>query len=263
MFKVHGAACARGCLSALLIVFAALAAAAAAAMVGCESEEAEIGATSATAAAPGTLEALPEPQVLSLAPSDSAAADVHELVLSWQPISGIDRFVLCETVPPHGTDCEEHLGVTEATITVAGPTDDPEATGAWRKYLWLQSCGERECSRPPTPAGAITHRVGYGTGTWNFIVVVRRLERDQVEVTLANASRGRSDTSTLIARTPGGSEIARCEGVASGEWCGPFEGTLLSNEIVAEQLYGEVGVTARLPVMPRTTARERTPQPAP
>jgi len=262
MFKT-GAVCARGRLLALRIMFAALAAAAAATMVGCESQEPELGPTTSTAAAPGSPEGLPEPEILSLAPSDSAAADVHELVLSWQPMSGIDRFVLCETVPPHGTDCEEHLGVSEATVTVAGPTDDPQATGAWRKYLWLQSCGERECSRPPTPAGAITHRVAYGTSAWNFIVVVRRLERDQVEVSLANASRGRSETSTLIARTPGGSEIARCEGVASGEWCGPFEGTLLSNEIVAEQIYGGVGVTAKLPVMPSTTAPERTPQPSP
>jgi len=263
MFKVHAAACVRGCPLALVIIFAALAAAAAAAMVGCASEEPEIGPTPTTADAAGTPEAPPEPQVLSLAPSDSAVADVHELVLSWQPMSGIDRFVLCETVPPHGTDCEEHLGVSEATVTVAGPTDDPQATGVWRKYLWLQSCGERECSRPPTPAGAIAHRVAYGTSAWNFIVVVRRLERDQVEVALANASQRRSETSTLIARTPGGSEIARCEDVASGEWCGPFEGTLLSNEIVAEQVYGEVGVTAKLPVMPSTTAPERTPQPLP
>jgi hypothetical protein len=259
MFKTHGIGCGRGRLWAVAILVMALAVAAAA-MVGCASEGPEIGATPTTAAAPG---ALPEPKVLSLAPSEAAAADVHELVLSWQPISGIDRFVLCETVPPHGTDCEEHVGVSQATVTVAGPTDDPEAAGVWLKYLWLQSCGERECSRPPTPAGAIAHRVAHGTSAWNFIVVVQRLERDQVEVTLANASQEKSDTSTLIARTPGGSEIARCKDVASGEWCGPFEGTLLSNEIVAEQVYREGSVTVRLPVMPSTTAPERTPQPTP
>jgi hypothetical protein len=254
MLKRHGTACA--------IISATLATVAAAAMVGCESEEPEIGPATITAAA-GTPEAPPEPEVLSLAPSESATADVHELVLSWQPISGIDRFVICETVPPQGTDCEEHVGVSQATVTVAGPTDDPEATGVWLKYLWLQSCGERECSRPPTPAGAIAHRVAYGTSAWNFIVVVRRLERDQVEVAMANASRGRSDTSTLVARTPGGSEIGRCEDVASGEWCGPFEATLLSNEIVAEQIYGEANVTVQFAVMPSSTASERTSTPSP
>ena len=55
------------------------------------------------------------------------------------------------------------MGVSEATVTVPGPTDDPQANGTWLKYLWLQSCGERECSRPPTAAGAIAHRVVYGT----------------------------------------------------------------------------------------------------
>lgn len=262
MFKVRGAASARRLPLALLIVFAAVAAAAAT-MVGCKSEEPENGLTLTTAAAPGIPEALPAPEILSLAPSDSPAADVHELVLSWKPIPGIDRFALCQTVPPRGTDCEAHLGVSEVTVTVPGPTSDSQATGTWLKYLWLQSCGESECSRPPTAAGAIAHRVGYGTNFWNFIVVVRRLERDQVEVALANASQGRSDTSTLIARTPGGLEIARCKNVAPGEWCGPFEGTLLSNEIAAEQIYGDVGVTVEFPLMPSTTAPERTPQPTP
>lgn len=263
MFKTHGTTHDRGRALCLLIIFAAVTVVAAAMVVGCESEEPEISPTPTTAGTPSTPEALPEPEILSLMPSDSTAADVHELVLSWQPISGIERFVLCETIPPHGTDCEERLDVSEATITVAGPSDDPEATGTWLKYLWLQACGERECSKPPVPAGAIAHRVAYGTSAWNFIVVVRRLERDQVEVTLGNASEGRTETSTLIARTPGGSEIARCEEVASGEWCGPFEGTLLSNEIVAEQVYEEVGVTVEFPLMPSTTAPERTPQPSP
>jgi hypothetical protein len=263
MLKTHGATCARERPLALLIIFAGLAAAAVAAMVACESEEPEMGPASTTTVAPSTPKAVPEPEVLSLAPSDSAAAEMDELVLSWKPISGIDRFVLCETVPPRGTECEEQLGASEAIVSVAGPTDDPHATGTWLKYLWLQSCGESECSRPPTQAGAIAHRVVYGVDAWNFIVVVRRLERDQVEVTLANASQGRSDTSTLIARTPGGFEIARCKKVAPGEWCGPFEGTLLSNEIVAEQIYGDVGVTVEFPLMPSTTAPQPTSEPTP
>ena len=137
------------CGSAFPILFIALAAASAAMIVGCESQEPEAGPTPTTSAAPATPEAPPDPQVLSLAPSDSAATGVRELILSWKPIPGIDRFVLCETVPPHGTECKEHVGVSEATLTVPGPSSDRQATGTWVKYLWLQACTERECSKPP------------------------------------------------------------------------------------------------------------------
>ena len=263
MFKTHGTTLARGRALALLTIFAGLAAAAVAAMVACESEEAEVGFAPTASAAQGTSEAEPTPEILSLAPSGSAATEMRELVLAWKPMAGIDRFVLCETAPPRGTECEERLGVSEATVTVPGPADDRQTTGTWLKYLWLQSCGEHECSRPPTAAGAIAHRIAYGTNFWNFIVVVRRLERNEVEVALANASQGRYDTSTLIARTPDGLEIARCKNVAPGEWCGPFQGTLMSNEIAAEQIYGDVGVTVEFPLMPSTTAPQPAPQPTP
>ena len=103
MFKVRGAASARRLPLALLIIFAGLAAAAAATMVGCKSEEPENGLTLTTAAAPGTPEALPAPGILSLAPSDSPAADVHELVLSWKPIPGID--------PPPGLITSAAFGI--------------------------------------------------------------------------------------------------------------------------------------------------------
>jgi len=252
MFKTHSATCARRCPSALFVVFAALAAAAAGAMVACGGGEPEVG-PAPTAVTPG-------PEILSLAPS---TGDVHKLVLSWKPMAGTERFVLCETVPPQGTECKDLLQVSQAAVAVPGPTDDPEAMGAWFKYLWLQSCTERECSRPPTPAGAIAHEVVYGTHAWNLIVVVRRLEGSRVEVALANATRGSSEACTLIARAPGGSEIARCEDVAPGEWCGPFEGALLSNEIVAEQVYRDLGVTLKFPIMPSTTAPELSPQAAP
>lgn len=245
MLKIRRSMRAPGRSLALVVIFVALASAVALAMVACESRGSEPGPAPATA--------VPEPEVLALASSGSAG-QIHNLVLSWKPMPGIGRFVLCETVPPQGTECKEYVGASEATVTVAGPTDDPQTSGVWLQYLWLQSCGERECSRPPTAAGAIAHRVAYGTNAWNFIVVVRRLERYEVEVTLANASQGTPKSSTLIARTPGGSEIARCENVASGEWCGPFEGTLLSNDIVAEQIYGDLGVTVEFPVMPSTTA---------
>jgi hypothetical protein len=195
-----------------------------------------------------------------LAPS---AGDVHELVLSWKPIEGIDRFVLCETVPPYGTTCEEHLGVSEATVSVPGPTADPHVTGVWLKYLWLQACGERQCSSPATPAGAIARRVVYGTSSWNFIVVVRKLERGQVEVALGNASEGAPKVSTLIARIFRGAEIGRCEDVAPGQWCGPLQTGLLTNEIAAEQIYDHHSATVELPVMPSTTAPEPTSQPTP
>jgi hypothetical protein len=250
MLKIHSATYARRRLLALL-VFRGLAAGAVVAMVACGSGGPKPGS------APGA--AVPEPEVLSLAPS---AGDVHELVLSWKPIAGIDRFVLCETVPPYGTTCEEHLGVSEATVTVPGPTADSQVTGTWLKYLWLQSCTERECSRPPTPAGAIAHRVVYGTSAWNFIVIVRKLERGQVEVALSNASE-EPKVSTLIARTSSGSEIGRCEDVAPGQWCGPLQAGLLTNEIVAEQVYGYAGATVELPVMPSTTAAQPTSQATP
>jgi len=255
MLKIRRSMRAPGRSLVLLVIFVALASAVALAMVACESRESEPG--------PATTTVVPAPEVISLAPPSSAAAEVHELVLSWKPMSGIDRFVLCETVPPQGTECEEHLGVSEAALTVAGPTADPQTSGVWLQYLWLQSCGERECSKPPTAAGAIAHRVAYGTNAWNFVVVVRRLERYEVEVALANASQGTPKVSTLIARAPGGSEIARCENVASGEWCGPFEGTLLSNDIVAEQIYGDLGVTVEFPVVPSTTAPELNQPPTP
>jgi hypothetical protein len=256
VLNIRGATCARGRFLVLLIIFAALAAATAASTVACEPKEPE------TSPAPMT-EGPPPPHVLSLVPSNAGAADPRRLVLSWEPMSGIDRFVLCQTVPPHGTECEELRGVSEAAVTIPGPTNDPQATGTWLKYLWLQSCGESECSRPPTAAGAIAHRVVYGTNAWNFVVVIRRLERSQVEVVLANASQEQPATSTLILRTPAGSEIARCEDVASGEWCGLLQGALLSNEVVAEQIYGDVGATVEFPVMPSTTAQESTPQPTP
>jgi hypothetical protein len=232
----------------VLLIFAALASVTVGATAACGGGGPEVG--------PAATPVAPAPEILSLAPS---TGDVHELVLSWKPIAGIDRFILCETVPPYGTTCEERLGVSETTITIPGPTADPQATGVWLKYLWLQSCGERECSRPPTPAGAIAHRVAYGTSEWNLIAIARRLEGGQVEVALSNASQGGPKVFTLIARTPGGSEIGRCENVASGEWCGPFEGTLLSNEIVADEVYGDVGVSVEFALMPATTA----PQPSP
>jgi hypothetical protein len=247
MLRIHSATYARRRLLSLLI-FAALASATVGAMVACGGGEPEVG--------PAPTPVAPAPEILSLAPS---TGDVNELVLSWKPIAGIDRFVLCETVPPYGTTCEERLGVSETTITIPGPTTDPQATGVWLKYVWLQSCGERECSRPPTPAGAIAHRVVYGTSEWNVIAIARRLEGGQVEVVLSNASQDGPKVSTLVARTSGGSEIGRCENVASGEWCGPFEGTLLSNEMVAEQVYGDVSVSVEFGVMPTTTAPEPTP----
>jgi hypothetical protein len=188
---------------------------------------------------------------------------VHELVLSWKPIPGIDRFVLCQTVPPQGTECEQHVGVSRATVTVPGPTDDPNATGTWLKYLWLQSCGEQECSKPATPAGTIVHRVVYGTKAWNLIVVIRRLTGSQVEVAAANATQGGSEASTLILSTPGGSEVARCESVARGEWCGPLQSVLILNEVVAEQIYRGIGTSVVFPVMPSTTAQELTPSSGP
>jgi hypothetical protein len=255
ILKIRGVTRARVCVPVRLVILAALVAAANAASVACDSGKPEPG--------PATTTVVPAPEVISLAPSSSAAAEVHELVLSWKPIADIDRFVLCETVPPYGTTCEDKVGVSEAAVTAAGPIDDPQASGVWLQYLWLQSCGERECSRPPTAAGTIAHRVAYGANAWNFIVVVRRLERYEVEVALANASQGTPKSSTLIARTPGGSEIARCENVATGEWCGPFEGTLLSNDIVAEQIYGDLGVTVEFPVMPSTTAPELNQPPSP
>jgi hypothetical protein len=251
MLKIHSATYAWRRLLTLLIL-AGLAAAALVAMVACGSGGPKPGSAPSAA--------VPEPEVLSLAPS---AGDVHELVLSWKPIAGIDRFVLCETVPPYGTTCEEQVGVSETTVTVPGPTADPQATGTWLKYLWLQSCGERQCSSPPTPAGAIAHRVVYGTSAWNFIVIVRKLERGQVEVTLSNASQEGPKVSTLIARTSSGSEIGRCDDVASGQWCGPLQAGLLTNEIVAEQIYGHVGATVELPVMPSTTAPQPTSQATP
>ena len=258
MSRILSSTHARVRLLTLGILLAALVAAAT--MLGCQSHKPE---TSPGSAALGTIEALPEPEVLSLAPLEPPAADASEIALSWKPISGIQRFVLCETVPPYGTDCQDHMDVSEAIVTVPRPTDDAQATGTWLKYLWLQSCRERECSKPPTAAGAIAHRIVYGANAWNFVVVVRRLERYEVEVALANASRGTSETSTLIARTPDGSEIARCENVAPGQWCGPFEGSLLSNDIVAEQIYRDVGATLEFPVMPSTTGPESGSQPTP
>jgi hypothetical protein len=231
-----------------VLIWAALSSATVGAMVACGGGEPEAG--------PAATPVAPAPEILSLAPS---TGDAHEVVLSWKPIAGIDRFVLCETVPPSGTTCEERLGVSDTTITVPGPTTDPKATGVWLKYLWLQSCGERECSRPPTPAGAIAHRVAYGTSEWNLIAIARRLEGGQVEVALSNASEGGRKVFTLVARTPGGSEIGRCENVASGEWCGPFEATLLSNEIVADEVYGKASVSVQFGLMPTTTAPEPTP----
>lgn len=243
--------------SPLLMVIAVLVAAAAAGMLGCESEKAGPADTSA-----GVSEAPAEPEILSLAPAESAGKDAQELVLAWKPVPGVERYVLCETVPPYGTECREHLGVSETTVLVPGPTGEPLATGTWLKYVWLQACGPRHCSSPPTAAGAIAHRVAYGTDAWNFIVVARRLESGRVEVALANASQGATKTSTLLARAPGGSEIARCDAVASGRWCGPFEGALLSNDIAAEQIYLDMGVTVEFPVMPSTTAPQGNP-PAP
>ena len=223
-------------------------------------------AAAATACGPGGPDSNggpPPPEVLSLEPSGSPAAGLHELVLSWKPVPGIDRFALCQTVPPLGTECEQHVGVTQATVTMPGPTDDPQVTGTWLKYLWLQSCGDRECSRPPTPAGTIARRVVYGTKGWNLVVVMRRLAGSQVEVALANASQGGPEASTLILRTPGGSEVARCENVAPGEWCGPLQSVLLLNEVIAEQVYRGVGATVQFAVVPSSTAPEYTPPPAP
>jgi hypothetical protein len=251
MLKIHSATYAWRRLL-ILLIFAGLAATAVLGMVACGSGGPKPG--SATGAA------VQEPEVLSLAPS---AGDVHELVLSWKPIAGIDRFVLCETVPPYGTTCEEHRGVSEATVTVPGPTADPQATGTWLKYLWLQACGEGQCSSPPTPAGAIAHRVFQGTSAWNFIVIVRKLERGQVEVALGNASPEGPKMSALIARTSSGSEIGRCADVAPGQWCGPLQAGLLTNEIIAEETYGQVTVTVDLPVMPSTTAPQPTSQATP
>lgn len=250
MLRTRGALYPRHHSLAVLVVVLVMAAA----TVACDSEKPKSGSAPSTAAPAGTPETAHEPEIVSLAPSDSPGPDVDRLVLSWKPMADIDRFVLCETVPPHGTECEDLLDLSESTVTVPGPTKDGPSSGTWLKYLWLQSCGERECSRPPTAAGAIAHRVAYGSDAWNFVVIVRKLERDQIEVTLGNASQERADTSTLIARTPGGSEIAHCEDLAPGEWCGPFEGTLLSNELVAEQIYRDVGVTVKFPIMPSTTA---------
>ena len=249
MLKVRSTTDAWGRPAALVVIIATLAAVAAVPMIACGPR----------AEAPGSPETPPQPEVLSLTPSGFPMPGVHELILAWKPMSEIDRFVLCETIPPHGTDCEEHRGASEATVTAAGPTDDPQAAGLWLKYLWLQSCWERECSRPPTAAGAIAHQVGDGTAASNFIAAVRRLESYQVEVTLVNASQEASMTSTLIARSPTGPEIARCESVAPGEWCGPFRGALLSNDIVAEQIYGDVVVTTSFAVLPSTTAPEPNP----
>jgi hypothetical protein len=256
MLKTHGTTDARRRFLTLLI-FTALASATVGATIACGGGEPGAG--------PVPTAVIPAPEILSLAPS---TGNVHELVLSWKPIEGIDRFVLCETTPPSGTTCEERLGVSEATVTVPGPTADPQATGTWLKYLWLQSCGESQCSSPPTPAGAIAHRVVYGTPAWNFIVIARKLERGQVEVALSNASEGGPKVSTLIARTSSGSEIGRCEDVLQGRWCGPLQAGLLTNEIVAEQLYsvpihGYVAATVELPVMPSTTAAEPTSEPIP
>ena len=222
-----------------------------------------MGTPPATTPASGTSEIVPSPEVLSLTPLDSAGPNMQALVLSWKPIPGISRFVLCETVPPQGTKCEEIGDVSETLITVAGPSEDSPATGTWLKYLWLQSCGERQCSSPPTPAGAIVHRIAYGANAWNFIVVVRRLAGDQIEVILGNASLGQPKASTLVARIPGGSEIARCADVASGDWCGPFQGALLTNEIAAAQVYEGIAATVEFPVLPSTTAPQDTIQPTP
>ena len=252
MPRAQGATWRQGHSLAFAIIVTVLASAAVTTTVACGSVGSKPGS------APDS--AVPEPEVLSLAPS---TGDVHELVLSWKPMTGIERFVLCETVPPNGTTCEEHRGVSQVTVAVPGPTDDPNANGTWLKYLWLQSCTERECSRPSTPAGAIAHRVAYGTNRWNFVVAVRRLEGSQVEVALANASQGTSRTSTLIARLPNGSEVARGEDVAPGEWYGPVQSALLSNEIVGEQVYGDAGVTVEFPVMPSSTAPEPTSEATP
>ncbi len=236
----------------LLVALMALVTGASAMAVGCDSEQTENNlAQTAASASP---DASDRPQVLSLAPLDSPTADMHDLVLSWEPIPDIDRFAICETTPPQGTDCEDHVGVSEASVTVPGPAADPLATGTWLKYLWLQSCDERECSRPPTPAGAIAHRAAFGTNAWNLIVVVRRLEGDQIELFMANASRKETTVpSTLIARTPAGLELGRCEDVAPGDWCGPLTSALLSNDFVAEQVYDGVGLTVEFPVMPSST----------
>lgn len=219
---------------------------------GCTSQQPEIVPTKITKATPESLKAPPEPEVLSLAPSNDARTG-SDIILSWRPIPGIVRFAVCETIPPHGTECEDYLGVSSVPVDVPGPIDDPVATGTWLKYLWVQACGERRCSKP-VPAGAIVHRVVYGTDAWNFIMVARRLENAQVEVTLGNASEGTTQSSTLAARTPTGSEIARCVDLSPGEWCGPLHGALESNEIVGEQSYEGIGVTVQFPMMPVTTA---------
>ena len=236
----------------VITIAVALVALATAASLACERRESETGTAPTTA--------VPEPEVLALAPSGSPA-EVQELLLSWKPISGIDRFVICETTPPLGTRCADQRDVSQATVAVPGPIDDLQATGTWIKYLWLQACGERECSRPPTMAGAIARRVAYGTNAWNFVVVARTLERGQIQVALANASRGDQKTSTLAVRTRDGIEIGRCDDVASGQWCGPFDAFVLSNELEAQQVYAGVGVTLELPIVPVTTAPEGTPQP--
>lgn len=240
---------------ALLLISAALVSAAVATTIACSSEQAHVNS-------PQTNEAPPEPEVLSLTFSESASGDVHELALSWKPVPGIDRFVLCQTVPQHGTDCEQHAGVSQATVLVPGPIDDPQTSGTWLKHLWLQSCGEWRCSRPPTPAGTIAHRVVYGSKAWNSVAIIRRLTGSQVEVTLANASPG-PEASTLILRTPGGSVVARCDNVAPGQWCGPIQGVLLVNEVITEQIYKGVAVTMQFPVLPSTTAPEYAPAPTP
>lgn len=236
----------------LLVVVAAFIVAAAASVTSCGSEETDVGPD-------GTSTGPAEPEIVSLAPEESAGAHTEKLILAWKPAPGIDRYVLCETVPPSGTECKEHLGASEATVLAPGPVDDPLASGTWLKYVWLQACGARECSRPPTAAGAIARRVAYGADAWNFIVVVRRLDSGRVEVALANATQGPTKTSTLIARAPAGSDIVRCDAVASGEWCGPFEGALLSNDIAVEQIYSNIGVTVEFPVMPSSTASEVNP----
>ena len=240
------------CPSLLAAALAVLVAVAVAATVACGSQEAGLSPAQGTAASSG-------PEILSLAPSKSPGGGANELVLSWKPIPGIDRFVLCETVPPYGTECQDHIGVSEATVTLPGTTDDPQASGTWLKYLWLQACTARECSSPPIAAGAIARRIAYGPNGWNFTVLVRRLEAGRVEVALGNASQGPPKTSTLIARAPGGSELARCDALTSGEWCGPFEAALLSNDIAAEQIYGDVGLTVEFPVVPSTTAPGESP----
>jgi hypothetical protein len=251
MLKIRRPVYAWGKRSALLIVLLALVSGTAAVVAACG-----VGGSD-TSGAPRP------PEVLSLEPSAPSVAGENELVLSWKSVPGIDRFVLCQTVPPRGTQCEQHEGATQAVVTVPGPTDDPKATGTWLKYLWLQACGERECSRPPTTAGTIVHRVVYGTEAWNFIVIVRRLTGSQVEVALANAARDGSQASTLILSTLSGSEVARCENIAPGEWCGPLQSTLLLNEVVAEQIFGGIGASVGFAVTPSTTAPEYTPSSGP